>query len=200
MFCPLPETGEGNDAELFHGTTSEPRHPGRAGSCGVARLLSAPWLEGVIGEQRQVAFFQCGGLVFALWTRDALAEDAGVERAGKGFANISLAQNVRSKEDVDAMLAEAKKAGATILKPGTEAPWGGYTGYFADPDGFALGGRLEPRVRDPAGRRHQAAGIEETPALPNVFAAITAQLLRRNVQWPTARNKFMMSGRWGATD
>ena len=84
-----------------------------------------------------VAFFQCGGLVFALWTRDALVEDAGVGAPGHGFTNVSLAQNVRSKEDVDAMLAEAKKAGATILKPGTEAPWGGYTGYFADPDGFA---------------------------------------------------------------
>ncbi len=58
-------------------------------------------------------------------------------RRGTDFANISLAHNVRSKEDVDALLAEAKKAGATILKPGTEAPWGGRTGYFADPDGFA---------------------------------------------------------------
>jgi hypothetical protein len=84
-----------------------------------------------------VAFFQCGGMVFALWGRDALAEDAGVAAAGKGFANVSLAQNVRSKEAVDAVLAEAKKAGATILKSGAEAFWGGYTGYFADPDGFA---------------------------------------------------------------
>jgi predicted lactoylglutathione lyase len=84
-----------------------------------------------------VAFFQCGGLVFALWGRDALAEDAGAKGPGKGFANVSLAQNVRSKEDVDATLSEAKKAGATILEPGAEAFWGGYTGYFADPDGFA---------------------------------------------------------------
>lgn len=88
-------------------------------------------------SNEEVAFFQCGGIVFALWGRDALMDDAGVSTPGKGFANVSLAQNVRSKEAVDAMLAEAKKAGATILKPGTEAPWGGYTGYFADPDGFA---------------------------------------------------------------
>ena len=88
-------------------------------------------------SNESVAFFQCGGMVFALWGRDALAEDAGVAALGKGFANVSLAQNVRSKEAVDAVLAEAKKAGATILKPGAEAFWGGYTGYFADPDGFA---------------------------------------------------------------
>ena len=87
-------------------------------------------------SNESVAFFQCGGMVFALWGRDALAEDAGVAAPGKGFANVSLAQNVRSKEAVDATLDEARKAGATILKPGAEAFWGGYTGYFADPDGF----------------------------------------------------------------
>lgn len=85
----------------------------------------------------EVAFFQCGGLVFALWGRDALADDAGVQAADKGFANISLAHNVRSKEDVDATLEEAQTAGARILKPGAETSWGGRTGYFADPDGFA---------------------------------------------------------------
>ncbi len=88
-------------------------------------------------SNEHVAFFQCGGLVFALWGRDALVEDAGVDGPGKGFANVSLAHNVRSKADVDATLKEAKQAGATILKPGAEASWGGYTGYFADPDGFA---------------------------------------------------------------
>lgn len=84
-----------------------------------------------------VAFFQCGGMVFALWSRAALAEDAGVPEPGRGFANITLAHNVRSKAEVDAVLREAEKAGGTILKPGAEAFWGGYTGYFADPDGFA---------------------------------------------------------------
>lgn len=88
-------------------------------------------------SNEHVAFFQCGGMVFAVWGRDALMEDAGVNTPGNGFANVSLAQNVRSKADVDAVLAEAKKAGARILKPGAEAFWGGYTGYFADPDGFA---------------------------------------------------------------
>lgn len=87
-------------------------------------------------SNEHVAFFQCGGMVFALWGRDALVEDAGVAAPGAGFANVSLAQNVRSREAVDAALAEAKRAGATILKAGAEAFWGGYTGYFADPEGF----------------------------------------------------------------
>ena len=85
----------------------------------------------------EVAFFQCGGVVFALWSRDALADDAGVQAADGRFANISLAHNVRSKGDVDGTLREAEQAGARILKRGAEAPWGGRTGYFADPDGFA---------------------------------------------------------------
>lgn len=88
-------------------------------------------------SNEHVAFFQCGGMVFALWGRDALAKDAAAAAPGKGFANVSLSQNVRSREAVDAVLAEAKQAGATILKAGAEAFWGGYTGYFADPDGFA---------------------------------------------------------------
>jgi hypothetical protein len=93
------------------------------------------WTESPAGNE-QVAFFQCGGLVFALWGRDALTEDAGV-RPGSGFANVSLALNVRSKEAVDATLEEARKAGARILKAAAETSWGGYLGYFADPDGFA---------------------------------------------------------------
>jgi len=85
----------------------------------------------------EVAFFQCGGLVFALWGREALADDAGVRAGDAGFANISLAHNVRRREDVDATLKEAEGAGARILKSGAETSWGGRTGYFADPDGFA---------------------------------------------------------------
>ena len=94
------------------------------------------WTESSAGNA-EVAFFQCGGLVFALWGRDALASDAGVQAGNGSFANISLAHNVRSKDDVDATLKEAEKAGARILRPGAETSWGGRTGYFADPDGFA---------------------------------------------------------------
>jgi catechol 2,3-dioxygenase-like lactoylglutathione lyase family enzyme len=85
----------------------------------------------------EVAFFQCGGLVFALWGREALADDAGVQASDRGFANVSLAYNVRRKEEVDATLADAEKAGARILRQAAETSWGGRTGYFADPDGFA---------------------------------------------------------------
>jgi catechol 2,3-dioxygenase-like lactoylglutathione lyase family enzyme len=85
-----------------------------------------------------VAFYEIPGGIFALWSRPALAEDAGVEDVGAGaggFAGVALAYNTRSKAEVDSVLAEAARAGARILKPGQDAFWGGYTGYFADPDG-----------------------------------------------------------------
>jgi catechol 2,3-dioxygenase-like lactoylglutathione lyase family enzyme len=94
------------------------------------------WQESLPSNEH-VAFFQCGGLAFVLWERDALVEDAGVTGPGQGFANISLAHNVRSKAAVDATLAEAARASARILKPGATTFYGGYAGYFADPDGFA---------------------------------------------------------------
>ncbi|CAN5370333.1 VOC family protein [soil metagenome] len=81
-----------------------------------------------------VVFFQLPGMIFALWSRPALAEDAQVKDTG-GFGGVALAYNVRSKADADAVLAEAKAAGATILKPARDVFWGGYSGYFADPDG-----------------------------------------------------------------
>src|SRR6185436_14120548 len=64
----------------------------------------------------EVAFFQCGGLVFAVWGREALADDAGVQASDRGFANVSLAYNVRRREEVDATLADAEKSGARILR------------------------------------------------------------------------------------
>ncbi len=84
-----------------------------------------------------VAFFQLGTMALSLFGRDALAEDARVAPAGEGFAGFSLAQNLPSKADVDRVLAEAVAAGATVLRPAGDAFWGGYTCYFADPDGFA---------------------------------------------------------------
>ena len=87
-------------------------------------------------SNEHVAFFQCGGMILGLWNRDSLAQDAKVGAPGSGFANISLAQNVRSKAEVETTLAAAEKAGARILKPAQDVFWGGYTGYFADPEGF----------------------------------------------------------------
>jgi predicted enzyme related to lactoylglutathione lyase len=83
-----------------------------------------------------VAFFQAGGMALALYPRRDLAKDAGVEEQGSGFAAVELALNVRSKEEVDAVMAEAEAAGARITMPAREAFWGGYTGHFADPEGF----------------------------------------------------------------
>ena len=80
-------------------------------------------------------FFQLGGMALSLFGREALAEDASLPSEGSGFGGITLAQNVRSEEAVDQLLAEAERAGARILKPAQRVFWGGYCGYFADPDG-----------------------------------------------------------------
>ena len=81
-----------------------------------------------------VVFFQAGGMVVALWSRAELAADSGVEVAG-GWGGITLAHNVRSPEEVDAVLAEARRAGASIARDGAATFWGGYSGVFLDPDG-----------------------------------------------------------------
>jgi catechol 2,3-dioxygenase-like lactoylglutathione lyase family enzyme len=83
-----------------------------------------------------IVFFQAGGMAVALYPREELAKDVNVSGEGGGFAGIALAYNARSREDVDAVMAEVEAAGAKLLKPAQEAFWGGYSGYFADPDGF----------------------------------------------------------------
>jgi catechol 2,3-dioxygenase-like lactoylglutathione lyase family enzyme len=82
-----------------------------------------------------VVFFQLPGMIFGLWGRAALAEDAKLKDRGATFSGIMLSYNARSKAEVDAVLAEAKAAGGVILKPAQDVFWGGYSGYFADPDG-----------------------------------------------------------------
>jgi catechol 2,3-dioxygenase-like lactoylglutathione lyase family enzyme len=81
-----------------------------------------------------VVFFQSGGMIVALWGRDQLTEDSGVEDGG-GWGGVTLAHNVGSPEEVDAVIAEADKAGARIARPGGKTFWGGYSGVFVDPDG-----------------------------------------------------------------
>lgn len=81
-----------------------------------------------------VVFFQAGGMVVALWDRAALAADSGVTDSG-GWGGMTLAHNVRSPAEVDAVLAEAREAGATIAREGATTFWGGYSGAFSDPDG-----------------------------------------------------------------
>jgi len=81
-----------------------------------------------------VAFFQVGGMALALYPRTALAADAQLAPAGEGFGGVVLAHNVRRREEVEAVLAEAVSAGARLLRPAHETEWGGYVGYFADLD------------------------------------------------------------------
>jgi catechol 2,3-dioxygenase-like lactoylglutathione lyase family enzyme len=81
-----------------------------------------------------VAFLDAGGVVLALWNRAALAEDASVADKPTGFAGIALAHNARGEGDVDKVLDEAVAAGGKLIKPGQKTFWGGYAGYFADPD------------------------------------------------------------------
>jgi len=89
---------------------------------------------GVDDDNDHVAFFQMPGMIVALWGRDKLAADSAVDDSG-GWGGVTLAHNVRSAEEVDAVLAEAASAGATIARAGAPTFWGGYSGVFADPDG-----------------------------------------------------------------
>jgi predicted lactoylglutathione lyase len=83
-----------------------------------------------------VVFFQTGCMIVALWGREQLAEDTVVEDSG-GWGGITLAYNARSPSEVDAVLAEAEAAGATIPRAGAETFWGGYSGVFIDTEGHA---------------------------------------------------------------
>jgi hypothetical protein len=85
-------------------------------------------------DNDDVVFFQVGGMVLALWDRAALADDSAVEDSG-GWGGVTLALNVRTPEEVDAVLEEAREAGAVIGRRGAETFWGGYSGVFVDPDG-----------------------------------------------------------------
>lgn len=82
----------------------------------------------------EVVFIQAGSLVLALWGRNFLAADSAVDDPG-GWGGITLAHNVRSPAEVDAVLAQASSAGATIGRSGEPTEWGGYSGIFIDPDG-----------------------------------------------------------------
>jgi catechol 2,3-dioxygenase-like lactoylglutathione lyase family enzyme len=90
------------------------------------RFYEALGWTGAQQPDAEVCFFQAGGMVFGLWT--ALG--------GHGAPGVELAHNVRSPEEVDTVLAEAERAGGTIVRPAGRADWGGTTGAFADPDGY----------------------------------------------------------------
>jgi uncharacterized protein len=105
-------------------------------------------------EVEETVFFQAGGMAVVLWARDKLADDAGIDagigtETASGFGGVALAHNVRSRAEVDALLAAAADAGAEITRAARDTFYGGYAGYFRDPDrhlwevawnpGFALG-------------------------------------------------------------
>lgn len=109
--------------------------------------------EGIVGhefEHGAVAFFDLQpGLRLALWPRASLAQDAGLPLGGRGTADLCLAHNVASKVEVDAVMAEAAAAGAVIAKPARETFWGGYAGYFRDPDQHLWEIAWNPRMLPP---------------------------------------------------
>ena len=83
----------------------------------------------------EVAFFTLNGTWLGLYGRDALAEDAKVSSEGHGFESFTLVHNVESEAEVDAVINQAVKAGAELVKPPQKVFWGGYSGYFKDPEG-----------------------------------------------------------------
>ncbi|MDF2813026.1 MAG: glyoxalase [Microvirga sp.] len=101
-----------------------------------ARVFYEAWgWKASSASQPEVVFFQANGLALALWGRADLAEDTGIEDKPTGFSAVSLAYNARSKEEADEVYALAIAAGAKAVKPLHDVFWGGYSGYFADPDG-----------------------------------------------------------------
>jgi catechol 2,3-dioxygenase-like lactoylglutathione lyase family enzyme len=91
------------------------------------------WRSGA-GPDDDVVFFDTGGLIVSLWSRESLAEDSGVQDGG-GWGGVTFAHNVRSPAEVDAVIEQARAAGARIAREPGETFWGGYSGVFADPDG-----------------------------------------------------------------
>ena len=93
--------------------------------------------EGAQQPDQEVCFFQAGGMVFGLWT--ALG--------GHGAPGIELAHNVRSPEEVDALLEDTERAGGTVVRPARRMAWGGYSGAFSDPDGYVWEVAHNPDLR-----------------------------------------------------
>ncbi len=95
--------------------------------------------DGIVGREfahGAVAFFALeGGLTLGLWARADIAHDTGLEPATRQPAAMTLGHNVRTRAEVDAVMAQAERAGAAIVKPARETFWGGYAGYFEDLDG-----------------------------------------------------------------
>lgn len=109
--------------------------------------------QGIVGKEFEhgaVAFFELeSGLRLALWPRKSLAHDTRLQVGPRSATEFSIAHNVNSKPEVDAALEQARKAGATIVKPAHDTVWGGYSGYFQDPDGHLWEVAWNPQWRIP---------------------------------------------------
>ncbi len=100
--------------------------------------LGLPSKKGIVGtefEHGAVAFFELQGLQLALWPRPSIAHDTGLPVSPRSATELTIGHNVRSPEEVDEVMGRAKQAGARIVKPAGRTFWGGYAGYFQDPDG-----------------------------------------------------------------
>jgi len=106
--------------------------------------------DGIVGKEFEygaVAFFDLmNGLKLALWPRKSLSHDSGLPVGKPSSTDVCLAHNVRSQAEVDLVMAEAKKAGATIVKPAEKTFYGGYAGYFSDPDQHLWEGAWNPQM------------------------------------------------------
>ncbi len=95
--------------------------------------------DGIVGREFEygaVAFFDLeGGLTLAVWPRSSIAQDTGLPKTGSSPTNFTLGHNVGSRDEVDVVMRQAGEAGAEVIKPATDTFWGGYAGYFQDPDG-----------------------------------------------------------------
>jgi uncharacterized protein len=106
--------------------------------------------EGIVGQQFEygaVAFFDLQhGVKLALWPRESLAHDAGIPKSPRSATELSLGHNVNSREEVDAVMRQAREAGATTVKAAGDTFWGGYAGYFQDPDGHLWEVAWNPQI------------------------------------------------------
>ncbi len=106
------------------------------------------WSAHKSGEGLGIVFFQCGGMVMGLFPREELAQDAGLtDSLPGGFSGIAVAHNTRSEAEADAVMAQAVAAGARVTKPMGKVFWGGYSGYFADPDNHLWEVCFNPHAR-----------------------------------------------------
>lgn len=109
--------------------------------------------KGIVGQEHEhgaVAFFELqAGLGLALWPRRSLAHDAGLPQSPASPTDFCIAHNVGSRDEVDAVLSQARAAGARIVKEGQETFWGGYAGYFQDPDGHLWEVAWNPQMLPP---------------------------------------------------